>query len=190
MNKNDTESLLLKVRGLKTEQKEIRQRFSLKDLKIGSFLRISGETFLIEDNYIYSYKSDSWKEFQLINLRTGELRYLEIEEDDVITACITTSKIERRNFPISMDDVEEISENEDGYVKINGETFYYEDDYKIKFKREGREKTEEAYLYEFETESGKYLTIEEWNEGDDEYSYEIFISQNLPMNTIEILNIR
>ena len=36
------------------------------------------------------------KEFQLRNLRTGELRYLEIEEDDEITACITTSKIERQ----------------------------------------------------------------------------------------------
>lgn len=193
MNKIDFLNLIQKTRELNTVLKEDRKAFSVRGLQKNSFIKINNNLYKIEDSYTYTYKNESWKEFQLLNLKTGEIKYIEIEEDDVIKAYFTEEKIKLNDLNVSADKIESIADNEKGSVSYKGIVFEYEDDYKVIFKRDGKDKTEKVYLYEFESTNKNsaytYLTVEEWDEGDNEYSYEVFLSKEIPINNIEIIAI-
>lgn len=186
---NDYKLRFQKLRELNANKTSERFIKPIEELKKGSFIKIYGELFLIEDEYQYKASGDVWKEFQLFEIKTGNIKYLEVEKDDVISLCLTTKEIKRRNFPVSMDDVENMSEEEEGEIRLEGITYFYEDDYKAKFSRNGSDRKEEVYLYEFESDNREYLTIEEWQESNGEYSYEIFLSKDLNLSAIEVLAI-
>lgn len=186
---NDYKLRFQKLRELNANKTFERFIKPIEELKKGSFIKIYGELFLIEDEYQYKVSDDVWKEFQLFEIKTGNIKYLEVEKDDVISLCLTTKEIKRRNFPVSMDDVENMSEEGEGEIKFEGITYFYEDDYRAKFSRNGSHRREEVYLYEFESDNREYLTIEEWQESNGGYSYEIFLSKDLNLSALEILSI-
>lgn len=166
--------------------KQERFKKTIKDLKEGSFIKVN--SLLCKVVAVFNYKSggDEWFEYELFEIKTGRTFYIEYEEDDHVDMYITTKTIKQRDFPVSMDAIEDMSDEEEGSVIVDGMTFYYEDDYKATFSRNG--KSEKLYMYEFENENGtKFLSIEEWGNDQDGYEYQIFISEKLDM--IEVLSV-
>jgi len=135
-----------------------------------------------EDIYTYKYKKETWNEFKLINVLTGEVAFLEFEKDDVIEYYFSGAPLKRNQWPVSPEEVEEMADEEEGEIYFGGKTFYYEDDYKVKFSRASNpEKEEKAYMYEFETDNGESLTYEKWDKND----FEVYFSK--PIDRVEIV---
>lgn len=169
---------------------EKRFEYSVKDLKEGSFLFIVGQPFVVQGVFTYKDSDGEWFELELYSIMTGKTVYIEYEEDDTIEICITTRELKVRDLPVSVDDIEEMTEEEEGEIHLAGKTFYYEDDYKAKFFRKSGDKGEKLYVYEFETDAGdEYLTIEEWGNKNDGYEYKVYLSKPLDASSIEIVSL-
>jgi len=107
---------------------------------------------------------------------------LEFEKDDVIEYYFSGAPLKRNQWPVSPEEVEEMADEEEGEIYFGGKTFYYEDDYKVKFSRASNpEKEEKAYMYEFETDNGESLTYEKWDKND----FEVYFSK--PIDRVEIV---
>tara|TARA_R110000765_G_scaffold7963_8_gene26152 strand:+ start:6560 stop:7126 length:567 start_codon:yes stop_codon:yes gene_type:complete len=156
---------------------------------------VEGSSFLFEDN-IYVVKNvfkytelkkkktklgDSWNELELFNIDTGETKYMEVEEDDEVLVYFTDEfGIKLRQYQLNGDSLEELVDNE-GQI----DNIFYEDDYEARFERNGKE--EDLWIMEFETGS-KWLCVEGWEKGDDEYSYEVSLGRCLKASLFTILN--
>ncbi len=69
---------------------------------------------------------------------------------------------------------------------LNGEKFWYEDDWASVYYRGNKE--EKVYMYEFENEAHtKFLTIEEW-QGSGKDEYQIYTSTPVDPNSIRIIS--
>ncbi len=155
---------------------------TLKDAGKNSFFDYMGKTYLVKDLSRYEETSDDFKkkkgyfitELTCLCLETGETVYFEWEFDDVLEVCMSLERLSFRNLkddeggPIDEDDLDEIADTKDTVV-VNGERFFYEDDWASLYAGGGKE--EKVYMYEFENEGGTlFLTIEEWsNDGREEY---------------------
>ena len=165
-----------------------RHTLSLLDLKKGSFIQMGDNTLFVEDVYTYEDKKESWKEFKLVDVMTLEVTFMEVEEDDSIIVTLTEREVKMRDLP-DTDDIEEMSEEEEGEIVVDGTRFYYDDDYKAKFSREGKSGKEKVYFYDFEADNGKLLTIEEWGDKENGWEYQAFISSEINASNIEILSL-
>ena len=89
--------------------------------------------------------------------------------------------------PISLEEVEDIVDMEEGSFVFNGIEFWYEDDYKAKFKRMSSEKEEKVYIIEFEAENEEDggISFEIWEDGDSE----CFYYKKIDNANIEILSL-
>jgi len=167
-----------------------RFNFDITNLKIGSFVKINKAYCVVKNIFTYKDSDSSWFELELFSILTAETIFIEYEVDDIIEIFITTDVIKMRDLPVSFDDIEEISEEEDGEFDYKGETFYYEDDYKAKFYRTPESKKEKVYFYEFENDaSTKFLTVEEWGNDSDGYEYKAYISKKLDSSSLEVISI-
>jgi len=176
------------LREMKIVPLDERHKLSLLNLKKGSFIQMGDNTLFIEDIYTYRDKKESWTEFKMVNVETLEVSFMEVEEDDSIIVTLTEKEIPMRNLPHT-DDIEDMSEDEEGEIVIDGETYYYDDDYKAKFSREGSNKEEKVYFYDFKADNGKLLTIEEWGNKEDGWEYQAFISSEIHESSIEIMSL-
>lgn len=186
--KMDTARKFDLMRQLQVVPLEKRHTLSLLNLKKGSFLQLGDDTLYVEDVYTYTEKGGEWKEFKLVNIMTLDVSFMEVEEDDSIIVTLTEKEVSMRNLPHT-DDIEEMSEEEEGEIIVDGTRFYYDDDYKAKFSREGSTKKEKVYFYDFEADNGKMLTVEEWGNDEDGYEYEAFISSEVHASSVEILSL-
>jgi len=166
-------------------QKE-RFNYNIKSLKQGSFVKIKGELFQVKNVFTYKEGKEQWFEYELFSISTGLITYIEYEEDDKIDMYITSETFNVRELPVSMDDVEDMADEESGKIELRMNTFYYEDDYQATFIKGDVKDT--VYLYEFSNESeDTFLTIEEWGNKTDGYEYQCFISKKL--EEIEVVSI-
>lgn len=156
----------------------------IEEVKKGSVIMIDQDTYFVDDLYCNSYKKENWNELQLFNLKTGETRYMEVSKDDRVELCLTEKTLKMSSLPVRILDIEDMAEEEEGEFTFNGKTFYYEDDYEFNFRRNGSDKSEKVYLYEFESEDETYLSIEDWD-GD----LEVHISRDLSLSRVKILSI-
>jgi hypothetical protein len=153
--------------------------FTPFNVKIGGFVEVissKGEKLLclVEDIYTYSYKKEEWFEFKLYCVHNDQTYFLEFEDDDQIEYFLSEEPIPDRKVPVSVGDIKYMADEEEGKFTYNNKTFYYEDDYKFKFKRASNpEKKEKAYVYEFEADDGTSFVMEDW--GNGEYMY--FLSE-------------
>jgi len=144
-----------------------RSKFTVFDIKVGGAVLVDQILYLVEDIYTYTYKKESWYEFKLKNVKTGEIAFLEFEEEDYIEYSFSKDALKRKDWPISVSEIEELVEHEEGFT-FNGQSFFYEDDYKATFQRSSKSDKEKVYLYEFESDNGDYLTFERWSDNDFE----------------------
>jgi len=163
------------IRSLKkTQLVSLSQRMSLtiKDARLHSFFEYLGKTWFITDLSKYEETSDDFKskkgyfiyELTCLCLETGKTVNFEWEFDDELEISMTLDRLSFRNLKddagesIDEDDLDQIADDKD-VVVINGENFWYEDDWASIYYRGSKE--EKVYMYEFENENHtKFLTID------------------------------
>ena len=174
-------------------------QLSIQDVGTGGCFEHLGCTYLIREKNHYEETSDDFNTkkgyfiFELVCLciDTGDTVYFEWEYDDELEISITIDRFSFRNVkdekgaPVDGDDLDQIARDKDAVV-VDGETFWYEDDWASVFARNGRE--EKVYMYEFENEAGtKFLSIEEW-QGAGKDEYRIYTSAPVPAGSLVIIS--
>lgn len=164
-------------------------RFTLTDVRKNGFITLDGTLYLIQDIFDYEERNKQgktvwkWKELELFGIENGEIRYLEYEMDDGLEISLTDRELKLREIGVTIQQIRSIADEEEGKILFNGNTYYYEDDYKAYFIKDGEE--QEVTLYEFESENGQYITIEGWGEENDEY--EAFLSLPIKEHSIVLI---
>lgn len=187
----------LKKEVLVPEQKKT--LLSLKDAERHCFFEHLGSTYFVKALNKYEETSDDFKEkkgyfiheLTCLCLETGQTSNFEWEFDDELEISMTLERLSFRNLkddqgqPIDEDDLDQIADDRD-VVVINGEKFWYKDDWASVYFGEARE--EKVYMYEFENEKqNKFLTIEEWS-GSGRDEYRIYISSPVNPGSINIIS--
>ena len=172
---------------------------TLQDVEQHAFFEYLDNTYFITDLNRYEETSDDFKnkkgyfiyELSCLCLETGKTINFEWEFDDELEISMTLERLSFRNLKdeagesIDEDDLDQIADDKD-VILINGEKFWYEDDWASIYYRDGRE--EKVYMYEFENENHtKFLTIEEWS-GSGRDEYQIYTSSPVIPNNISIVS--
>jgi len=167
-----------------------RYRHGIEDVRAGAYLRVAGEIHRVESVSEYRDKSSRWHELELLGLECGESRYVEWEKDDEIEISVNGPELSLADVGVSADDVEEMSEEEEGQITFEGRTYHYDDDYGATYHRSGSSEGEKVYFYDFETSDERYcLTIEEWGDQQQGYEYAAFVSEYLEPDAIEVVSL-
>jgi hypothetical protein len=170
--------------------KNERHKYSIVDLNTNSFLKLNKELFKVMGKFLYSAGGDKWIELELFSLSTGETKYIEYEIDDTVEIYLTVKSFNVRELAESMDQIEDIADNESGSVIFDNKKFIYDDDYKASFSRTEKGEKEKVYMYEFSDESETtFLTIEEWGNESDGYDYLGFISIKFEASNLEVISL-
>jgi hypothetical protein len=180
---------------------EDRWKASVKDLALGDFLVFDNKTWIIRQIGIYYEFSDDfkkkkkyhWTELRMFAIETGEVKQIEWEFDDELEIVITSEKLD---FPqlkddegerIDEDDLDEIADNK-WSILYNGTEFAYSDDYGAKYYPDCKSKaSDNLYLYDFLSQDKQMITIEEWDSGSGDETYEIYTSRIAAESEFEIL---
>lgn len=177
-------------------------RMTLASVTIGSYVCFQESTWRVtaKDRYVeWNERMDreivgeEWFELTLFSLNDGSTVQLEWSEDDAIEACVTVRQLTFRDCfdetgeGIDEDDLDTIADDEDS-VFCGGREYEYADDYPAAFHRAGKSGAELAYFYEFTTEDGMILTIEEWRAGGHE-RYALWLSRAIDPRSVTILSI-
>lgn len=163
----------------------------LQNLRREQTLKIWGRGDL-EVSLIHTYRDSdgSWLENVLIS-SDGKKYYFEAGKDDEGFIELTISqKIKMRQLTgINKDKLEEIWDKGRGYFIHDGKRYDYDDDYKVQFIPDltSSLKRDNFELIEFCCdEDSSFITFEAYEEGHDEYSYEVAIGEKVRMDEIEI----
>ncbi|MBT3386313.1 MAG: DUF4178 domain-containing protein [Desulfobacula sp.] len=193
---------LTAIRTLKKEQVvpgQGKALLSIKDVGNHSFFEYLGNTYFVKSLNQYEETSDDFKskkgyfiyELACLCLDTGQTIHFEWEFDDELEVSMTLERFSFRSLKddagesIDEDDLDQIADDKDVIV-INGEKFWYEDDWASVYYRGSKE--EKVYMYEFENESHtKSLTIEEWS-GSGKDEYQIYTSSPVNPDSINIIS--
>lgn len=181
-----------------------RYRLTVKDVKVGGVLKLDEHHFKVTSIGSYTEMTDEsyrkptawqWSELKLFCLETGEVKFLEWEEDDEIEISTTVKKVDFQDLkddlddPIDEDDLEDMVDKEES-ITYAGATYAYADDYPVVFRRDVNDPASEklnVYFYDFKRDETESLTIEEWQSGGDKEAYDIFISRSVDPDSIEVL---
>jgi len=165
-----------------------RYRSGIEEVKAGGYLRIAGEVHRVVEINLYREKKSGWHELELFGLYTGETLFVEWERDDEIEVSLNGPSMSLREIGHTADQIEEMSDEEEGTIRHGGRTYFYDDDYKAKYFRGGAGDGEKVYFYDFETQDERYsLSVEEWGDKESGYEYEVFVSEYIEPDSIEVL---
>lgn len=197
---------LTAIRGLNPAPVAERKTFDIRNLKNGGYVDWDDQTWLVQNVYLYldvkwkdfsKRKKDYWvTELELVSLNTGKVRFVEWEYDDELEVSQTDSTVQLRDIQydgrsIKHRDLEEIAEEEEGDVVVDGTTYsYVEDDTwaGLFTKAGGSKEGTPMRAYEFASRKDTYLTIETWHEDDDDRpEREAFISHEIKGSLFEVL---
>lgn len=202
----DLDQRLKAIRGLTPSVANAAKPLSITEVKAGGYLDIEGNTYLVKQLHRYldvkwnnfaKRKKDYWvTELQLFNLLSAEDTFLEWEYDDEVEISLTLSQVKLRDIlfngaAITRKNIEDIAEEEQGTVVCRGVKYHYSDDetWAALFYREDSQAAEKVRMYEFSSNNDQYLTIELWENEDDKPEREAFISKDLALNTLKVLQI-
>ena len=197
---------LTAIRGLTPAPIAKRKSFDIRNLKKGGYVDWDDQTWLVQNIYLYldvkwkdfsKRKKDYWiTELELYSLNTGKVRFVEWEYDDELEVSQTDSIVQLRDIqyegrPIKRRDLEEIAEEEEGEVIVDGTKYFYVEDDAwagLFMKVGGSKEGTPMRAYEFASQKDTYLTIETWYEEDDDRpEREAFISHEIKANLFQVL---
>ena len=165
-----------------------RYRSSIEQVGARGYIRVVGQLCQVLDVHRYREKKWEWYEIELFNIESGDTLYLEWEKDDELEVSLNQPPITLRDIGATADEIEEMSDEEEGTIRYDGKSYEYEDDYGAVFYRGGAGEGEPVYVYDFETSDERWcLTVEEWGDERDGYEYEVYVSEYLEPETIEVL---
>jgi hypothetical protein len=162
---------------------------SLLNLGVGSVIRaaaISQDLWMVERVYNYQEtnqkgerKKYQWKEYMLRNLSDFSTRFFEVEDDDGLSAYITGDKVAQGKMSVAPNkSVKELS-----IRGVSDGPFYQEEFCSAVF--DGDNGDEYVTLLDYESDNGKMLGVEIWEDGNCEaYFYE-----ELKMKGIELISL-
>lgn len=182
-------------------------QYGIKDLKKGSYLSIDKENFTVLS--ISTYLETKWENFkkkkndyiitelELFCLGSGEVRYIEWEEDDVVEAYITTDvltlkSLKYRNKPVTKAVLDDIAENEEGILTVNGTQYHYDDEDTFSALYNSDKHTDiPVRVFEFYCDNAQSLSVEFWYDDNDDLKpeKEAFFSKELNLNTLTVLQL-
>jgi len=185
-----------------------RSSLSIMDVKQGGFLKLNNVLYYVDS--VSKYLETKWDfrkkkndyyvtELTLINIKTGEKKYIEWEIDDELEIYETIKTLKMRDFrfhgeKVNQSTLEYIAEEEEGEIQYNGKSFYYSEDdtWAAKWFKNSNEKTGvPVKMFEFESDDNDYLTIEVWYDtvSADRGEKEAFLSKPISSKQIEILQL-
>ncbi len=178
---------------------------SITDVKQGGFMRVNGQVKHVQQAGRYDEWNDKFTkklsgdfacvEFRVLNIETGERENFEWEIDDgelSVSATIARLKFsdltDDEGEGIDDDDLEQIEEEEDD-IFYQGKKFECDSDecWSAKYYPQDSRTGEKVYMYEFEAKDGSMITIEEWVQGDEKYEYQIWLSEPINPDSIEVI---
>ena len=180
-----------------------RHNYTVKSILKGSIISFGAETFRVESLAVYQEGNEKFTkrkdykatEFKLFSLDTGEISYVEWEEDDgEVKMYRTIGEIsfhqikDDEGVGVDEDDLDQIVDDED-VIFVGGKKFRYDDDWAAFYSLDGNPDEEKLYLYEFKTADGIYLTVEEWNSGSGEEEYQLWFSKEIDPMAVEIISL-
>jgi len=185
--------------------KSKRYEYDIKNLKINSYVSINDEIFIVEELSIYKeVKWSSFKEknnpfiineLKLFSLKNGRTMYVEWSFDDKIEIYQTVKEVKFKDIKydgrnINSKDLEEISENEFGYIQYENISYAYDDNETMSAKyTSDRFKNVKMRMYEFySTIKDENLTLEVWYDSEKSEK-EGYISKEVLSSNIEVLKI-
>ncbi len=198
------------IRGLRPMPPAQRHQYNISDVREKAYIRIQDKVYLVES--VSHYQEYNWKltkakkfvsyELDLFCLNNGEHIHLEWEKDDRIEVYLTTQKIrfnqvlDEKNVVIDASDLEQIVDDEDT-VFYQSRAYHYDDDWAAMYYRDQTESKNDGIrvrFYEFCSDDGQCLTIEQWMDGppadaDTDFEYEVYLSQAVDVDDIEILSL-
>ena len=127
-----------------------RYRHGIEDVGEGAYLRVGDECHCVESINEYREKKSRWHELELFGLTSGRTSYLEWEKDDEIEISVNGPELSLADVEVSADDVEEMSEEEEGQITFEGRTYHYDDDYGATYPRSGSSEGVKVHFYDFE----------------------------------------
>ncbi len=165
-----------------------RYRYGIEDVREGGFLRCAGELYQVVSISEYREKAESWAELEVFSLTSGGTTYLEWEKDDEVEISLNGPELSLSDIGVSADQVEAMSEEEEGRISFGGRSYHYDDDYGATYFRGDDKEGEKVYFYDFETKDEKYcLTVEEWGDESAGYEYVAFVSEYVEPDAIEVV---
>ena len=165
-----------------------RYRHGIEDVRAGAYLRVAGEIHRVESVSEYRDKSSRWHELELLGLERGESRYVEWEKDDEIEISVNGRELSLREIGVTAEQVEEMSEEEEGSISFDGRTYHYDDDYGATFHRDGEGEGEAVHFYDFETRDERFcLAVEEWGSASKGYEYSAFVAEYVGPDAVEVV---
>lgn len=169
---------------------------TIRDIGPNGFFTYMGRTYFVKEITTYEECSEDFArptgyvitELTGLCLDSGDTVLFEWEYDDALEVTQTLDRYRFRDLtddagePVDEDDLDQIVDDND-VIMLNGEKFWYEDDWAAVYRKGSKE--EKVYMYEFENESHtRFLTIEEWNSGSGRESYQIYTS--LPVEPLNM----
>ncbi len=174
-----------------------RYRHGIEGVAAGAYIRvdasISGgdELYRVESVSEYREKGSGWHELELLGLESGLTVYVEWEKDDEIEISVNGPELSLRDVGVTADQVEAMSESEEGTIPFGGRSYRYDDDYGATYFRNGANAGatgEAVYFYDFETRNERHcLTVEEWGSASDGYEYVVFESEYVGPDAVEVV---
>ena len=165
-----------------------RYRNGIEDVREGGYLRCAGQLYRVVSISQYREKNESWSELEVFSLTTGDSTYLEWEKDDQVEISLSGPELSLSDLGVTSDQVEAMSDEEEGRISFDGRSYHYDDDYGATYFRESGAEGEPVYCYDFESKDEKYsLTVEEWGSKNEGYEYSAFVSEYIEPEAVEVL---
>jgi hypothetical protein len=130
------------------------------NLQLGDIVEYYGRDWVVEGKLIYEEDGYTWIEYLLQDQQ--EIRWLSVEEDDRVELTLLQPT---RNL--------DIPRNPPNPITFEEETYRCVDSGVAKMRREGsvlNRNAEQCRYFDYESEDGKLLSVEEWN-GEIEVTY-------------------
>ena len=165
-----------------------RYRNGIEDVREGGYLRCAGQLYRVVSISQYREKNESWSELEVFSLTTGDSTYLEWEKDDQVEISLSGPELSLSDLGVTSDQVEAMSNEEEGRISFDGRSYHYDDDYGATYFRSSGAEGEPVYCYDFESKDEKYsLTVEEWGSENEGYEYSAFVSEYIEPEAVEVL---
>jgi hypothetical protein len=180
-----------------------RPQYSIKDVGIGGVIRFEKKTYRVTGTSVYRETDDKFRrdkqylvtELTLFCLETGETNYIEWAVDDTLEISFTKRELHAKDLrydngePVSLDDIDEMAEEEEILV-FDNVTFNYDDDWSAKWlSSDGRKSC--VFFVEFGSAASGWITVESWSddgEEDGDWEYQAFYSVDVAPTAIEVIS--
>lgn len=138
-------------------------RTSIKKVKKEGYIVVKEVSYYVQDMHRYTEGKDEWFELQLVSLSDGKICYLEWEEDDVLEISFSEGILKLRDIGISINELVEVDDEEEGSFVYQGSEFYYEDSDVACFHKGCSPEGIKYYYWDFEAEDGRCIGVECWD---------------------------